>query len=182
MRGLPASALFATALASLALLSGCSSPAASDAPAAIDGALPAQEADAGETGEAGVTTEERQAGWTAGVNVAGVAPNLVGSGDPVEHIPGDGLAGVVVEMSWTASSQLSEAMTLTVVHEGETAGSVSGTSPLRLEFPGDRLAGDVVLSGQAEGPAGAYADQEYTVFVSSFHGVPFDPSFSAVPA
>jgi hypothetical protein len=175
MRGRPASLAFPAFLLAALLLSGCSSPASTHAAAG------APDTDAVGDDETGIVTTERTAEWAAGVNAGVASPNFLGSGNPVEHVGGENLTGVIVEMAWTASSALSETMALSVAHDGEDAGSVSGTSPLRLEFPGGDLAGDLILYGHAE-EGGAYADQSFTLYVSSFHGVPFDPSFSAVPA
>jgi hypothetical protein len=158
----------------LVLLSGCAS---SSAPAAT---APAQEVPAA-AADSGVETVQRSAQWTAGANAGGVPANFVGSGNPIEHVSGENLTGLVVEMAWDATTPMSGSMTLTVGKDGQAVGSASGPSPLRLAFPGGDVHGDLVLYGDADS-SGAYASQEVTFYVTSFRGVPFDAAYSAVPA
>lgn len=149
-------------------------------------AKPTQADDAGREGRAApppgnVTTVTRTASWTAGASAAGHAPDFVGTGTPVEDVAADNLTGVVVEMQWTPSTPLSERMTLEVWERGSgaTLGSIAGTSPLRLAFPGTKAAGELVLDGHADDP-GAQVEQDYMVYLTTFSGAPFDPAYSAL--
>jgi len=163
----------------VALLAGCLTHSSPAAPAGDAGR---QGRDAGVHGDGNVTTVKRSASWAAGVNAAGESPSFVGTGMPVESVPAQNLTGVVVEMQWTPVSPLSERMSLHVwdYNTGKDVGAVAGTSPLRLVLEGTKGAGKLVLEGDAD-KDGAQAGQGYDVYLTSFHGVPFDASFSALP-
>jgi hypothetical protein len=184
----------------LLLLAGCSAKApAGGVPEAASEAAPSPSASEGASASAapapstepvrtsepdarrGVFTATHEGNWTASAGVAG-GQNFAGSGNSGETVASDGLTGVVVEMAWTASTPLSDSLRLQVFREGKPLlAEASGPSPLRLVFPGDGLAGDLILRGTADAD-GAFVAQEFTFYVTTFVGVPFDASHTAVPA
>lgn len=189
MRVRASPALFLTPL--LVLLAGCSGGGApqsqSASHGASDGLASANDPASGlgqalAAGEAhGIVTATYEANWTAGEGATG--GNILGSGNPLHTVEAGNLTGVVVEMAWTPSTPLSDTLRLQVFRNGgRLLDEAAGASPLRLAFPGDGLAGDeLILRGAAE-DGRAFVQQGFTFYVTSFAGVPFDASYSAVPA
>ena len=118
----------------------------------------------------GPRVETYEGSWTAGVHVVGAPPAYANGPAPMQlELRGDE-AGVLVEMAWSPSSPLSEAMAVDVLLDGEPVGdSPAGDSPLRLVLPA--LKGTYTLNPRPAGPddlAGAFVDQAYTLKVAVF--------------
>src|SRR5688500_1910526 len=152
-------------LALALLLSGCAG-----GPPAEQPSIPPPSDHAGTVFEPGISTEAREASWTAAVGAGDQSVAFSGSGNPAETVGGAGLTGTIVEMAWTPSSLLSEEMQLVVSRDGSVLASASGPSPLRIVMEGDAAAGDLVFEGAPAAPGGAYVDQEYIVYLTTFKG------------
>ncbi len=105
---------------------------------------------------------------------------LLATPPPVMELGGN-LTGLIAEASWNPSTQLSDILEFAVWQGQTLLGAVQGTSPLRLEWSGEGTpTGAVSLEVTSAANPGAYLNQVYTIHVSQFIDVPFDPSFSAL--
>lgn len=168
------------ALSSLALvLAGCSARAPTvDEEATAEAGRMSSSAE----GDGGIVTAQRQGDLATSVRAADVDFVVVGHGDMAVGVEAEALAGAIAEMAWTPNSPASESLELQVFLDGKPLASVSGPSPLRLAFPGDALGGDAWLHAASPGPAGAHVAQSITFYLTTFDGVPFDPTYTALPA
>lgn len=100
------------------------------------------------------------------------------------------ITGYVLELAWTPSTPLSEQLTLEVrpanddpVDTNAAIAAATGKGTLYLavaasEFP---TAGDYAIVVKAAGdPAGAAANQDYTLTVATFEDMEFDPTYSGM--
>ncbi len=166
----PARLLALLAAAPFALLAGCAgdpaAPEMTEAPAV------------GPEAAAGPEVRTRDAQWAASVAAAGEAHSVLGPGAPLERVSGANLTGVVIEMSWTPTTLLSQQMTLRVWRGDEEVGHASGPSPLRLALPGREGAGGLVLEGGPAGEPGAWVQQPHRFALAVFDGIPFDAGYA----
>lgn len=177
--------MWIAALLALALLPGCADDGEAEPPVADEGA--AGSGSAGATIGPGaaapaqpgsITTSDYEGQWGLGWTAGGDSNTAVGTAWP-EHTARGNVTGVVVEMSWTATTPTAEELSLRVIH-GESDTRAEGTSPVRLVFAGGDAAGDYRMAAVGAGDPGAYVQQEVAFHVTVFTDLPFDPAFSAL--
>lgn len=109
------------------------------------------------------------------------------------HLRGN-RTGVVIEMEWAPATPAASSMGFDVHRLGDETevgasstrpatlqATAAGEGPLRLALP-DLPGGDYTVRARASGPddtAGAAAAQDYSLWVTVFDGVPFDPAYVA---
>lgn len=107
----------------------------------------------------------------------------------------DNTTGIVVEVAWTAQSEVAQALVLKIVTEGsgEVLAFIEGTSVLRIQLSSvkleqERAAGhtNVIMTlepgagtgNHEHGAAGAFVEQRFDVFATAFFNGPVDSGYS----